>query len=144
MLLYFLGWNEKLKETNLWTFSNKWWKESGRFLLTFPFTRYRRGLQASKKAQNMVNQLIYEKRVESEQKCNGSPHQDLITCLLSIRNDNNEEMITDKEIVQNVLLVMAAGYDSSSVFVTFLVRFLSNEPAIYEAVLRDKHNSFLM
>ncbi|KAF4377116.1 hypothetical protein F8388_017520 [Cannabis sativa] len=107
--------------------------------LNFPFTRYRRSLQASKLAQNMLRQLISEKRVDLEQK-GASPHQDLITCLLSIRNDNNEEMITEEEMVHNVLLVMTAGHDTSSVLITFMLQFLSNEPAVYENVLQEQEN----
>ncbi|POO00378.1 Cytochrome P450, E-class, group I, partial [Trema orientale] len=105
--------------------------------LNFPFTHYRRSLQASKKVQKLVGQLIHEKRVELEQK-RASPLQDLITCLLSIRSDNDKEMITEKEIVHNVVLVMTAGHDTSSVLLTFMLRFLSNEPVIYEAVLQEQ------
>ncbi|PON51524.1 Cytochrome P450, E-class, group I [Parasponia andersonii] len=105
--------------------------------LNFPFTRYSRSLKASKMVQNIVSQLIHEKRVELEQK-GASPQQDLITCLLSIRNDKNEEMITEKEIVHNVVLVMTAGHDTSSILLTFMLRFLSTEPAIYEAVLQEQ------
>ncbi|XP_062080611.1 cytochrome P450 716B1-like [Humulus lupulus] len=109
--------------------------------LNLPLTRYSRSLRASKMAQNMLRQLICEKRVELEQK-DASPDQDLITCLLSIRNDNNEEMITEEEIVHNVLLVMTAGHDTSSILITFMLQFLSNEPAVYETVLQGKQNSF--
>ena len=111
--------------------------------LNLPFTRYRGSIQASKKVQNVVRQLIHEKRVALEQK-GVSPQQDLITLLLSIGHDNNEQMITDKEIIHNVLLVMTAGHDTSSVLITFMLRFLSNEPAIYEAVLQGKQSSIYL
>ncbi|KAK9269224.1 hypothetical protein L1049_000994 [Liquidambar formosana] len=104
--------------------------------VNLPFTRYNRGLRASAKAQNMVKDLIYEKRVELEQK-GGSPHQDLITYLLSIRGQDNE-VITEKEIVHNILFVMVAGYDTTSVLITFIVRLLANDPAVYAAVLQEQ------
>ncbi|POO00374.1 Cytochrome P450, E-class, group I, partial [Trema orientale] len=105
--------------------------------LNLPFTRYSCSLRASKMVQNMVSQLIHEKRVEMEQK-GASPNKDLITCLLSIRNEDGEEMITEKEIVHNVLLFITAGHDTSSILLTFMLRYLSNEPAIYEAVLQEQ------
>ncbi|KAK9268433.1 hypothetical protein L1049_000183 [Liquidambar formosana] len=107
--------------------------------INFPCTRYNRSLRASARIQNMVKELIREKRVELE-KMGASPHQDLITCLLSIRGKDNEEVITEKEIVQNVMLVMTAGHDTSSVLLTFIMRLLSNDPAVYAAILQEQEN----
>lgn len=107
--------------------------------INFPFTRYNRSLRASARVQNMIKDLIREKRVELEQK-GASTHQDLITCLLGIGNENNEELITEMEIVHNVMLVMVAGHDTSSVLITFIIRLLANEPAVYAAVLQEQEN----
>ena len=96
--------------------------------INLPFIRYNRSLKASAK-----------KRVELEQK-GASPHQDLITCMLSNHNENNEEAVTEKEIVDNVILVMVAGHDTSSVLITFIMRLLANEPTIYAAVLQGIHS----
>ena len=79
--------------------------------INLPFTRYNGSLKASAKVRNMVKELIREKRVELEQK-GPSPSQDLITRMLSSRNENNEEAVTEKEIVDNVILVMVAGHDT--------------------------------
>lgn len=103
--------------------------------INLPFTRYNRSLKASAKVRNMVRELIHEKRVELEQK-GASPHQDLITCMLSNRNENNEEAVTEKEIVDNVILVVVAGHETSAVLITFIMRLLANEPAVYAAVLQ--------
>lgn len=103
--------------------------------VNLPFTRYNRSLQASTKIQNMIKELMREKEVELEK--GASPHQDFITCLLSIRGKNNEEVITEKEIVDNVMLVMVAGHDTSAVLITFLVRLLANDPDVYAAVLKE-------
>ncbi|KAG6637573.1 hypothetical protein CIPAW_11G188000 [Carya illinoinensis] len=93
--------------------------------LNLPFTRYNRGLRAS------------EKRVELEHKA-ASPHQDLISCLLGIRNEDNEEALTVDEIVHNVMVVMVAGFDTSSVLITFIIRLLANEPAVYASVVQEQ------
>jgi cytochrome P450 len=108
--------------------------------IDLPFTRYNRSLRARTRVQNMVKDLIREKRVELEQK-GASPRQDLITCMLSIRNENNEQVISDKEILQNVIVVMVAGHDTSSVLITFIIRLLANEPAVYAAILQGIHKT---
>ena len=107
--------------------------------INLPFTRYNRSLRGRTRVQNMVKDLIREKRLELEQKV-ASTHQDLITCMLSIHNENNEQVITEKEIVDNVILVMVAGHDTSSVLITFIMQLLANEPAIYAAVLQGIHS----
>lgn len=45
-------------------------------------------------------------------------------------------MLTEKEIVHNVIFVMVAGHETSSLLITFIMRLLSNEPAVYAAVLK--------
>ncbi|XP_030542985.1 cytochrome P450 716B1-like [Rhodamnia argentea] len=104
-----------------------------------PFTRYNRSLRASSRVQSMLKELVQKKKVKLEQ-CAATPHQDLITCLLSKRNEGNERAVTDKEILHNIMLVMVAGHDTSSVLITFMLRLLSKNPAVYEAVLQEQED----
>ncbi|KAF8370008.1 hypothetical protein HHK36_031960 [Tetracentron sinense] len=103
--------------------------------VNLPFTTFSRSLRASAKVQNMVMELIQEKRAELEQH-GASPHQDLITYLLSLQGHDN--IISEKEIVHNVMLVMVAGHDTSSVLITFMMQLLANDPDVYAAVLHAK------
>ncbi|KAF9599529.1 hypothetical protein IFM89_038749 [Coptis chinensis] len=67
-----------------------------------------------------------------------SPNQDLITSLLSIRGEDNASLLSEKEIVDNVMLVMTAGHDTSSVLITFIVQLLGNNPNVY-AIVTSEH-----
>jgi cytochrome P450 family 26 subfamily A len=78
--------------------------------INLPFTRFNRGLRASARVRNFLKDLIAEKRMELKK--GADPHQDLITCLLSTRDENNGEGMTEKEIVDNVILVLTAGHDN--------------------------------
>lgn len=102
--------------------------------INFPLTRFNRGLKASAKVQNILKDLVREKRVELESAA--SSHQDLITSLLNIRGEDNRELVSEDEIVHNIMLVMVAGHDTSAVLISFIVRLLANDPAIYAAVLK--------
>ncbi|KAL9661289.1 hypothetical protein QQ045_026113 [Rhodiola kirilowii] len=106
--------------------------------INLPFTRYRRSLNASSKVQAMIKELVKEKRSELKQKGPSCRSQDLITCLLSIQDENGKETLTESEIVHNVILVMVAGHDTSSVVITFILRTLSTDMAVYEAVLQEQ------
>ncbi|KAL4271479.1 hypothetical protein GQ457_13G002290 [Hibiscus cannabinus] len=86
------------------------------------------------RAQKLLKDLIGEKR--DDLKHGASPRQDLITYLLSIRDEKNGQVISEKEIIHNVKLIMVAGYDTSSALLTFLLRLFANNPAIYAAVLQ--------
>ncbi|XP_050367643.1 beta-amyrin 28-monooxygenase-like [Argentina anserina] len=105
--------------------------------INLPFTRYNGSLKASKRVQNMIKELLRDKRAQLQQKT-ASPLEDLITCLLSIRNDDDEEALAELEMVHTIMVVMVAGHDTSSVLITFLLRALANEPAVYAAVLEEQ------
>ncbi|KAI7999980.1 Cytochrome P450 716B1 [Camellia lanceoleosa] len=78
--------------------------------------------------------LISEKRVALER--NGaSPCQDLITCLLCIRNEDNSSLLSDEETKDDAVIIMIGGYNTSSILFTFLIRFLANKPSIYAAIV---------
>lgn len=103
-----------------------------------PFTRYNRSLRASARIQNMLKEVVHKKKSDLEQN-EASSHQDLIACLLGMLDEDGKQVLTDKEIIHNVMLVMVAGHDTSSVLITFIIRLLANEPAIYAAVLQGMH-----
>ncbi|KAI8008097.1 Cytochrome P450 716B2 [Camellia lanceoleosa] len=107
--------------------------------INLPFTRYNHSLRASSRVQEMLKELVRKKRIELQQKGTSS-HQDLITCLLNIQGKDNEEALSDDEIVHNVMLVMVAGHDTSSVLMTFIVRLLANDPTIHAGVVQEQED----
>ncbi|XP_068638828.1 cytochrome P450 716B1-like [Aristolochia californica] len=105
--------------------------------MNLPFTRFNRSLRASRRLRTMATQLIHEKRQALEEG-RASPHDDLVTCLLDIRNEDNEGLISEEEIRDNVALVMVAGHDTSAVVLTFFIRLLATNPDIRANVLQEQ------
>lgn len=101
--------------------------------LNLPFTRFNRSLQASAKIKAIVKELVREKK-EALESDNASPRQDLITCLLSRKTDDSSDKLSDQEIVDNVIVLLIAGHDTSSVLLAFLVRLFAIKPSIYADV----------
>ncbi|KAK3000482.1 hypothetical protein RJ639_021031 [Escallonia herrerae] len=101
--------------------------------VNLPFTQFNRSLQANAKIKAIVMDLIREKRAAFEQQ-GASPHQDLITCLLSMRDEDNSSVLSDEEILDNAKIVMIAGHDTTSILLTVMVRLFANDPSVYEAV----------
>lgn len=106
--------------------------------INLPFTNYNRSLRASAEVKQLVKELVCEKRIDLNLK-GASSNQDLITSLLSVRDENNKEIISENEIVHNVMLIMVAGHDTSSVVITFMMRLLANNTEVYKSVLQGKH-----
>ncbi|KAL5730814.1 hypothetical protein ACHQM5_003605 [Ranunculus cassubicifolius] len=104
--------------------------------VNLPLTRFNRSIRASSRIQTMLKEIIREKSIDLEQG-HASSNQDLITTLISIRGEDNASLLSENEIVDNVMLVMTAGYDTSSVLITFLIRLLATDPVVYAAVLNE-------
>ncbi|KAK9151807.1 hypothetical protein Syun_010116 [Stephania yunnanensis] len=104
--------------------------------INLPFTPFNNSLKARKGAKTIIKDLIKEKRNALEEH-RSSSHADLITRLLSIRSDKNEEIMSEKEIISNILLTMRGGYDTTSILLTFIIRQLAKDPDIYAAVLHE-------
>nr|GEY05482.1 cytochrome P450 716B1-like [Tanacetum cinerariifolium] len=106
--------------------------------INLPFTQFNQGIVARKRLVPMLVDLIREKREAlEEQNQQGDAHKDLITSLISIRAEDSSTTISDEEIIDNIIVVLVAGYDTTSVLVTFLVRLLANNKLIYSNILKE-------
>lgn len=92
-------------------------------------------LATTKIAKETIKDIIREKREELKTS-EKAIHHDLITCLLSIRRKDGREAITEEESVHNVMIVMFAGHDTSSILLTFFVRLLATDPIVHASILR--------
>jgi cytochrome P450 len=70
-----------------------------------------------------------------------SNSNDLITCLLSLTDDHGDRLLTDEEIVDNAMVALIAGHDTSSILMTFMVRQLANDPVTLAAMVQGKYTS---
>lgn len=103
--------------------------------INIPFTSFHRGLQAREKFRKMILDLIQKRRTALKNET-AVPQQDLITRLLNIQNDDNSVILSDEEIVNNVIVLMIAGHDTSSILITFLVRLLATDPTVYATIIK--------
>jgi len=88
--------------------------------VNLPFTNFSRSLKASKNARKVIARIVREREAAVRQG-KRVPQEDLITSLIGME-------LTDEEIVDNAVLVMVAGYDTSSHHITFIIRHLANDP----------------
>lgn len=118
--------------------------------INLPFTRFGRSLSARSEIRDVILQLIRERRAEADQRKDASTpdhqhhhhHQDLMTRLISIKGDHvaadSSPLLSDEEIVDNCMIAMTAGHDTTSILLTFLIKLLSENPHVYETVLNGR------
>ncbi|GKB31726.1 cytochrome P450 [Tanacetum coccineum] len=94
---------------------------------------------ARKKIVPMLMDRIHEKRdTPDNQKRNlARPDKDLITSFLSISDDSSTVM-SEEEIIDNIIIVMIGGYDTTSILISFLVKLLANNKAIYSNIVQEQ------
>ncbi|GLJ25730.1 hypothetical protein SUGI_0492610 [Cryptomeria japonica] len=104
--------------------------------LDLPGTTYRRAFEARSRVKKQISVLVEERRREIEGG-KESETQDLMSCLLSMR-DENGKALSDEEIIDNVITVMIAGHDTTASLLTHLVRVMALHPEVYQNILQEQ------
>ncbi|KAK1303641.1 hypothetical protein QJS10_CPB11g01301 [Acorus calamus] len=76
--------------------------------LDLPFTSFRCSVQASKRIRRSLLDIIQVKRST----LGSSPHEDLITCFLSMGGGVGPEALTEEEVLDNSLIAMTAAHET--------------------------------
>ncbi|KAK3030485.1 hypothetical protein RJ639_038791, partial [Escallonia herrerae] len=106
--------------------------------LNVPATRFYRANKAAVAIRKQLGIIVKQRRVALEQKT-ASPSQDLLSHLL-VSSDENGGFLSETEIVDNILMLLFAGHDTSSVAITLLMKNLGQFPQVYEKVLRGNQH----
>ncbi|KAG6592036.1 hypothetical protein SDJN03_14382, partial [Cucurbita argyrosperma subsp. sororia] len=55
----------------------------------------------------------------------------------SIKNKDKEQALSEEEIVHNIILLLIAGHDTTSILITLMLRVMATNPTVYAAVLQE-------
>ncbi|KAF8700399.1 hypothetical protein HU200_034334 [Digitaria exilis] len=101
-----------------------------------PFTAFRRSLRSSARARRLLEKITRETKAKLE-RGEASRSSDLIACLLSLADERGAPLLSEEEIVDNAMVTLVAGNDTSSVLLTFMVRQLANDPDTLAAMVQE-------
>jgi len=101
--------------------------------LNLPGSTIRKAVQARGRIFKLFTNLIAERKRGLEDGSMGS-HDDVILCLLSLR-DENGKTLPDEEIINNLIALMMASHDTTSVLLSLIVRELAKNASVYDKVL---------
>ncbi|KAK2989262.1 hypothetical protein RJ640_031014 [Escallonia rubra] len=102
-----------------------------------PGTAFHRGLKARDRMHAMLDSIISDRR-------NGkSVQQDFLESLIRKHSKNasgedKDDKLSDKQLKDNVLTLLIAGHDTTTAGLTWLVKFLGENPVVLER-LREEH-----
>ncbi|XP_024992049.1 cytochrome P450 90A1-like [Cynara cardunculus var. scolymus] len=109
----------------------------GFFCIPLPFfsLTYRRAIQARKRVTEALNLVVRERRRERER---GVKKNDMLAALFD--SDGDDVIFCDDEIVDFLVSLLVAGYDTTSTTMTLAVKFLTDTPLAL-AELKEEHDA---
>nr|UBX54605.1 abscisic acid 8'-hydroxylase 4-like protein [Lupinus angustifolius] len=112
---------------------NYWIVDTGynSFPSSIPGTQYKKALLARKRIGKILSEIICERR---EKKLVG---RDLLSCLLNWKGEKGE-ILSDEQIADNIIGVLFAAQDTTASVLTWIVKYLHNEPKLLECVKAEQ------
>uniref|UniRef100_A0A0E0I1H0 Cytochrome P450 n=1 Tax=Oryza nivara TaxID=4536 RepID=A0A0E0I1H0_ORYNI len=104
--------------------------------VNIPFTKFNKGLNASRRIRKVLRQIARDMEGALQQGYSSSA-DDFFTYMLVLRSKGTHSL-TVEDIVDNAIVLLAAGYETSSVLITFLIRCLANEPDIFGKITDEQ------
>nr|CAB3502913.1 unnamed protein product [Digitaria exilis] len=100
--------------------------------LKVPGTAFHRGLKARNRMYAMLDSVI------SRRRDGGEVRSDFLQTLLRKHAGDEADKLTDSQLKDNILTLLVAGHDTTTAGLTWLVKFLGENPDVMEK-LRDEH-----
>ncbi|KAK9283796.1 hypothetical protein L1049_012049 [Liquidambar formosana] len=104
--------------------------------LDFPGTSFRKALQARGRICKVLSDLINRRKKQIEEGKMGS-NVDTISSLLILRDENGEPL-TEELIIDNLIAVIIASHDTSTIVLSLLIRHLARDTKVSEKVLEEQ------
>ncbi|KAI7729830.1 hypothetical protein M8C21_029433 [Ambrosia artemisiifolia] len=104
--------------------------------IDFPGTAYNRAVKGGKILRDGLMKIISTRRKElTENK--EIVRDDILSKMLLVTNEHGR-LMSEKEISNNIIGLLVASYETSSVAITFVLKHLAENPHIYEQVREEQ------
>uniref|UniRef100_A0A0E0I1G8 Cytochrome P450 n=1 Tax=Oryza nivara TaxID=4536 RepID=A0A0E0I1G8_ORYNI len=104
-----------------------------------PFTRFSRGLSASQRIRKLLRGIAREREtlLQQQQAHGASAADDFFTYMLALRAEGAHSL-TVEDIVDNAIFLLIAGYETTSVLITFMLWHLDKEPEVLSKITEEQ------
>lgn len=125
---------DPIQLSNLSSYFEEFLKGIISFPINFPGTRFHKAMKAADVIKKEIKLIMKKRKVDLEEK-KASPTQDLLSHLL-VTSDTSGRFMSEVEILDNMLLLLFAGHDTSRSVISLIMKYLGNLPGVYEQVLK--------
>ncbi|KAL0436102.1 UNVERIFIED_CONTAM: Beta-amyrin 28-monooxygenase [Sesamum radiatum] len=107
--------------------------------LNFPGTRFYKAKRATAAIKKELQVILRQRKelLELGKQDAVASEDDLLSHLL-VCPDENGKFMSESDIINNILLLLFAGHDTSSSAITMLIKTLAEHPQVYDEVLREQ------
>ncbi|XP_050208827.1 beta-amyrin 6-beta-monooxygenase-like [Mercurialis annua] len=107
--------------------------------VNLPGTAFNKAVKSGKKIRDELLAYIKKRRIEINKDIN-QEYKDLLSrALIALGDgDGDGKDLEEKEIVNYIMALLVASYDTTSTSLTFLVNYLAEYPHVYKEVLREQ------
>lgn len=113
----------------------------GKSILSFPvkipLTRFSKGMTASAKIRKSITNIARKREESLLQECITTSDNDFISYMLILRSQGVHSL-TLEDIVDNAMGLIVGAHETSSVLITFMIRYLANETEILDKVTKEQ------
>ncbi|KAK7318772.1 hypothetical protein RJT34_03479 [Clitoria ternatea] len=106
------------------------------FPINLPGTRFHSAMKAANAIRKEIKMILKKRKVDLEEK-RAAPAQDLLSHLI-VTSDPSGRFMTEMEIIDNILLLLFAGHDTSRSVLSLVMSYLGKLPQVYEHVLKEQ------
>ncbi|CAN6182528.1 unnamed protein product [Urochloa humidicola] len=99
---------------------------------SLPGTLYHKAMQARRRLHGVLSDIMRERRER------GEPGSDLLGCLMQSRGDDGAPLLSDEQIADNIIGVLFAAQDTTASVLTWIVKYLHDNPKLLEAVRAEQ------
>ncbi|WCJ35420.1 Abscisic acid 8'-hydroxylase 3 [Euphorbia peplus] len=104
---------------------------------SIPGTPYKKALMARKRISKILSEIIMERKEKKEEE------NDLLGALLNSKDEKGHEL-KDDEIADNIIGVLFAAKDTTASALTWIVKYLHDNPKLLEAVKDEQEGIYKM
>ncbi|KAL9995527.1 putative cytochrome P450 [Helianthus debilis subsp. tardiflorus] len=104
--------------------------------IDFPGTAYNRAVKGGKVLRDGLMKIISARRKELIEK-KERVRDDILSKMLLVTNEDGR-LMSEKEISNNIIGLLVASYETSSVAITFVLKHLGENPHIYDQVYEEQ------
>lgn len=110
--------------------------------VNFPGTTYNRALRARARISNLLSDLMDQRRKQLEESAWSDWPEDVISSLLRLRDENGKGLL-EEEIVDNLISMVIASHDTTTVLLSLLIRHLARDTEVSSKVYEGKYCFFV-